>query len=109
MSNDILSSEQADSFSTKRQVYRKLLNGATSLFGGIRVFTYVPTIMTLMASSDSSQYNISTWLLWLVANATISASIYEYNGRRMDRLVIINALNALMCGVTTLVILYYRT
>ena len=89
-------------------LYRRLLNWSTNLFGSIRVFTYVPTIMTLVASADSSQYNLLTWAAWVMANASMTASIYESNGRKLTHLVLVNACNTLMCLVTMAVIWYYR-
>ena len=89
-------------------LYRRLLNWSTNLFGSIRVFTYVPTIMTLVASADSSQYNLLTWAAWVMANASMTASIYESNGRKLTNLVLVNAGNTLMCLVTMAVIWYYR-
>lgn len=89
-------------------LYRRLLNWSTNLFGSIRVFTYVPTIMTLIASADSSQYNLLTWSAWVMANASMTASIYESNGRKLSNLVLVNAGNTLMCLITMAVIYYYR-
>lgn len=89
-------------------VYRRLLNWSTNLFGSIRVFTYVPTIMTLVASADSSQYSLLTWAAWVMANASMTASIYESNGRKLSNLVLVNAGNTLMCLITMSVIYYYR-
>ena len=89
-------------------LYRRILNWSTNLFGSIRVLTYVPTIMTLVASADSSQYNLLTWAAWVMANASMTASIYESNGRKMTNLVLVNAGNTLMCLVTMAVIWYYR-
>ena len=89
-------------------LYRRLLNWSTNLFGGIRVLMYVPTIMMLVASSDSSQYNLMTWTAWVMANATLTASIYENSGRKLTNLVLVNAGNTLMCLVTMAVIWYYR-
>ncbi len=90
-------------------LYRRLLNWSTNLFGSIRVFTYVPTIMTLIASADSSQYNLLTWGAWVMANASMTASIYESNGRKLTNLVLVNAGNTMMCLVTMAVIWYYRS
>jgi hypothetical protein len=64
--------------------------------------------MTLCASADSSQYNLLTWGTWVMANASMTASIYESNGRKMSNLVLVNAGNTLMCLVTMVVIWYYR-
>lgn len=88
--------------------YHRFLKMATNLFGSIRVFTYVPTIMTLIASANSSQYSLWTWGAWVMANATMSASIYESNGRKLDNLVLVNIGNTVMCLATIVFIAYYR-
>lgn len=88
--------------------YQNILKWVTNLFGSIRVFTYVPTILTLLAASDSSSYSLLTWGAWVLANGSMTLSIYEANGRKMDHLVLVNACNALMCLVTMAVILYLR-
>ena len=98
----------AEQLSTSRKKYRHLLTWTTNLFGSLRVFTYVPTILTLWASADSSQYSLLTWGAWVMANASLTASIYEQNGRKFDNLVLVNACNALMCLVTAGVIAYLR-
>lgn len=85
-----------------------MLRWTTNLFGSLRVFTYVPTILTLWASADSSQYSLLTWGAWVVANASLTASIYEQNGRKVDNLVLVNSCNAFMCLVTAAVIFYLR-
>lgn len=89
-------------------MYQKFLKTATNIFGSIRVFTYVPTIMTLVASANSSQYSLWTWIAWLMANATMSASIFENNGRKFDNLVLVNIGNTFMCLLTIAFIAYYR-
>ena len=98
----------ADEVSDSRQKYRRVLRWVTNLFGSLRVFTYVPTIITLWASADSSQYSLLTWGAWVVANASLTASIYEQNGRKIDNLVLVNSCNAFMCLVTVVVIFYLR-
>lgn len=97
-----------DLTSPSRRKYRHVLRWLTNLFGSLRVFTYFPTIITLWASADSSQYSLLTWVAWVMANATLTASIYEQNGRKVDNLVLVNGSNAMMCLATALVICYLR-
>jgi hypothetical protein len=97
-----------EDLSESRRKYRKFLRWTTNLFGSLRVFTYLPTILTLWASADSSQYSLLTWTAWVIANASLTASIYEQNGRKLDNLVLVNACNAMMCLVTVGVIFYLR-
>lgn len=89
-------------------VYRKILRRATNFFGAIRILTYVPTIGTLVASRNSDQYSVATWMLWILSNFTLAMSIYEYNGKKLNSLVLMNLGNTAMCLVTSLVIIYYR-
>ena len=49
-----------------------------------------------------------TWAAWVMANVSMTASIYESNGRKLTHLVLVNACNTLMCLVTMAVIWYYR-
>lgn len=94
--------------SDSRRQYRFALHWMTNLFGSLRVFTYVPTILTLWASADSNQYSLLTWGAWVLANASLTASIYEQNGRKVDNLVLVNGCNTFMCLVTAVVIVYLR-
>lgn len=98
----------AEELTEGRRKYRQILRWTTNLFGSLRVFTYLPTILTLWVSADSSQYSLLTWGAWVVANASLTASIYEQNGRKIDNLVLVNSCNALMCFVTVCVIFYLR-
>lgn len=96
------------SLSDSRRQYRFTLNWVNNAFGSLRVFTYVPTILTLWASADSNQYNLLTWCTWVLANASLTASIYEQNGRKVDNFVIVNICNTFMCSATAAVIFYLR-
>ena len=63
---------------------------------------------TLLASADSRQYSLLTWGAFVLANASMTASIYEQNGHKLDHLVLVNACNTLMCLVTMAVISLYQ-
>lgn len=89
-------------------VYLALLTWAFTLFNSVRVFAYLPTVWAIHVSGDSSQHSLWTWLTWLGANATMAAWLYEQNVRRVNRAVVVNAGNALMCLVTVSVIVVYR-
>jgi len=62
----------------------------------------------IQVSGDSSQYSLWTWCTWLGANATMAAWLYEQNGQRIGRAVIVNFGNATMCAVTVALILAHR-
>lgn len=91
-----------------RANYFKLLALAFTTFNALRLVAYFPTMLTLVQSGQSDQHSILTWLNWMGANATMAAWLYEHNGRRFDRTVLINISNAAMCGITTALIAWYR-
>ncbi len=91
-----------------RPVYLAVLTWAFTLFNSLRVFAYLPTMWAIMASGDSSQHSVWTWCTWLGANVTMAAWLFEQNGHRMERAVIVNVGNAAMCGVTVVLIAAHR-
>jgi hypothetical protein len=78
------------------------------LFSSLRAVSYLPTLWAIHACADSSQYSLLTWCTFVGANASMAAWLYQNNGRRIDRAVLVNAGNALMCLVTCLMIACYR-
>ncbi len=94
--------------SVLRQRYLKALTWAFTLFNSVRALAYLPTIWTIHTSGDSSQHSLWTWIIWLGANATMSAWLFEHNGGRANRAVLVNAGNASMCLLTIVIILRYR-
>jgi hypothetical protein len=91
-----------------REVYLALLTWAFTLFNSVRVFSYLPTLWAIHTSGDSSQHSLVTWLTWLGANVTMALWLYEHNGQRCNRAVMVNAGNAAMCVVTALLIVWHR-
>jgi hypothetical protein len=91
-----------------RGLYLAALTWAFTLFSTIRVLTYLPTIAAIVASGDSSQHSLFTWLSWTGANLTMAAWLYEQSGQKVNRAVGVNIGNALMCLLTTAVILSQR-
>ncbi len=91
-----------------RRSYLAALTWAFTLFNGVRVVTYLPTIAAILAMGDSSQHSLWTWLAWTGANLTMAAWLYEHNGQRANRAVAVNLCNALMCLATTAVIVWQR-
>jgi hypothetical protein len=94
--------------SALRRAYLRLLLMAFSLFNSIRLITYLPTIVAIHAHGDSSQYSLWTWTMWIGANLSMAAWLYETNGRKFDAVVGMNLGNAVMCSATSLAIVYYR-
>ncbi len=94
--------------SAARRAYLAALTWAFTLFSSLRVLSYLPTMAAIVRSGDSSQHSLWTWCLWLGANATMSAWLYETQGRRANRAVLVNACNAAMCLLTATIIVAYR-
>lgn len=91
-----------------RQRYVLLLTWAFTLFNTVRVLAYVPTMATIWQSGSSDQHSLLTWITWLGANATMAAWLYEHDGQRLNRAILVNIGNAAMCGATTLLIAWFR-
>ena len=91
-----------------RPTYLALLTWAFTLFNTLRLVAYLPTMWAICASGDSTQHSLWTWCTWLGANATMAAWLYEQNGQRLSRAVVINIGNAAMCAVTVALIVAYR-
>jgi hypothetical protein len=91
-----------------RRTYLRLLTWTFTLFNSVRVFAYLPTLWAIVASGDSSQHSLWTWATWLGANLTMAAWLYEQNGQRTNRAVIVNGCNAWMCGMVLAVIAWHR-
>jgi hypothetical protein len=88
--------------------YLSVLTWLFTLFNSVRVLAYVPTLLAIFASGDSSQHSLLTWLTWVGANATMAAWLYEHNGRRLNRAILVNFCNSLMCLATSILIVAYR-
>ena len=91
-----------------RAVYQRLLDGAFNVFCATRLLTYLPTFWAIWASADSSQHSFWTWGAWMASNATMSAWLYEKNGRQTDKAVVVTLGNSLMCATACVLILAYR-
>lgn len=100
--------DRAESASRLRASYLRFLAGAFALFSAIRIFAYAPTVWAIMQSADSGQHSLWTWITWTGANVTMAAWLYEQNGQRMNRAIVVNVGNTIMCVVTTIVILWFR-
>lgn len=80
-------------------IYLSVLETAFALFNSARLVAYLPTLWLTWRSGASDQHSLWTWFAWLGANLTMSAWLFERNGRRLDRAVLVNASNALMCAL----------
>lgn len=91
-----------------RHTYLAVLTWAFTLFSSLRAVSYLPTMWAIQASGDSSQHSLWTWGTWLGANLTMAAWLYENNGQRLGRAVVVNLGNATMCAVTVMLIAAHR-
>ncbi|MEO8526329.1 MAG: hypothetical protein ABI460_16505 [Caldimonas sp.] len=91
-----------------RKAYLTALEWGFAAFNSTRVLTYLPTLWAIHRSGDSSQHSIVTWLCWMAANALMAAWLYEHQGRRLNRAIAVNMVNAAMCLVTSTLIVAYR-
>lgn len=91
-----------------RDSYFRVLAIAFTTFNSLRLVAYLPTIWTLVQSGQSDQHSLLTWLNWMGANATMAAWLYEHNGRRFDRTVLVNISNTAMCALTVALIAWLR-
>jgi len=82
---------------TPRGAYLALLGGLFSLFNSARILAYLPTLWAVALSGDSSQHSLWTWATFLGGNATMALWLWEQNGRRCNRAILVSAVNALMC------------
>jgi hypothetical protein len=88
--------------------YLRVLGWAFTLFNSVRVLSYLPTLWAIQVHGDSSQHSLWTWGTWLGANATMALWLYEQNGRAVNRAVMVNAGNAVMCLTTCVLIAAQR-
>ena len=80
-----------------RRLYLALLSWAFTLFSTLRVVAYLPTLLAMVNSGDSNQHSLWTWFLFAGGNASMAAWIFENNGGKACRAVVVNTFNAVMC------------
>ncbi len=88
--------------------YLALLEFAFALFSSTRLLTYLPTLWAIHASGSSDQYSLLTWCAWVGSNLSMAAWLYEHNGRRINKAIVVLCGNAVMCLAACLVIGWYR-
>ncbi len=91
-----------------RARYLQLLAWTFTLFNSVRVLAYLPTMASILASGNSDQHSLLTWLTWMGANATMAVWLWEHNGQRLNRAVLVNIGNCTMCLLTVLLIAVLR-
>lgn len=93
---------------TPRKRQLSLLSGSFAVFNSLRIVAYLPTLLAIQSGGQAEQHSLFTWLTFLGANLTMALWLHEQNGRRMNRAVAVNALNALMCGAIAASIAWLR-
>ena len=88
--------------------YLASLGALFALFNAARVLAYLPTICAVIATGDSSQHSLWTWLTFFGGNATMAVWLWENNGRRCNAAIAASGGNALMCLAITAVIAWTR-
>lgn len=84
------------------------LNWSFAFFSTTRLLAYLPTLWAIHTSGDSSQHSLATWITWLGSNLVMAAWLYEHNGRRAHRAVLVTLGNGVMCGAACVFIACYR-
>ncbi len=86
----------------------KLLTWAFTAFNSVRIVVYLPTLWTIGASGHSDQHSLFTWAIFLGSNATLALWLYEEGGQRINRAVLVNCVNSVMCLAICLLIGWMR-
>ncbi len=94
--------------SVRQSSYLTTLTWAFTLFNSLRTLSYLPTMWAIWESGDSTQHSLWTWFVWVGANLTMAAWLYEQNHQRLNKAVIVNLGNTVMCALTGALILAHR-
>ncbi len=93
---------------TRSRRYISALGLAFTFFSSVRLVSYLPALWAIWSSGESSQHSLWTWGTWFGSNLTMAMWLYEQNGQRLSRAVVVNGVNATMCAVTFALILVFR-
>lgn len=88
--------------------YLRALTWAFMLLTAARLMAYLPTALAIVQIGDSRQHSLWTWLIWVGANTTMAAWLYETNGCRMDKAIGVSIANAVACALMAALIVWYR-
>lgn len=82
-------------------LYLACLSAMFLFWNGVRIFTYVPTILKLMHPSASGRdYSFATWGSWVCSNGFFALYLWEHGGRQLNAMVLLNVGNTCMCLIT---------
>lgn len=79
-----------------------------ALLSTLRILAYLPTLAAIHASGRADQHSILTWVTFLGANIAMAAWLCEQNGFRLNRAILVNLANALMCAAIAGLIAWTR-
>lgn len=85
-----------------------LLGTAFAFFNALRIVAYLPTLAAIQSSGGADQHSLFTWISFLGANATMAMWLFEQNGRRPNRAIVVSASNAVMCAAIAASIVWLR-
>lgn len=88
--------------------YLTALGALFAFFSSARVLAYLPTIWAVVASGDSSQHSLVTWLTFFGGNSTMAVWLWEHNGRRCNAAIAASGGNSLMCLAIIAVVIWTR-
>ena len=91
-----------------RAWYLRGLTWAFMLLTAARLVAYTPTVASIVQSRNSQQHSLWTWLIWVGANLTMAAWLYEHNGQHVDKAIGVSLANATACALTAAVIVWFR-
>ena len=91
-----------------RAWYLRGLTWAFMVLTTARLLAYTPTVLAILQTRDSRQHSLWTWLIWVGANLTMALWMYENNGHQMDKAIGVWLANAVACGATAAVIVWFR-
>ena len=82
-----------------------VLTWAVVLMSSARLIAYLPALQAISASADAAEHSLLTWLVWTGSNASMAMWLYERNARRISIIIALNIGNALLCTLTTVLVI----
>ncbi|HET9956966.1 MAG TPA: hypothetical protein VFQ61_20860 [Polyangiaceae bacterium] len=82
-------------------LYSSALCALFVFWNGVRIFTYVPTILKLLRpEAEARDYSLTTWGSWVCSNGFFALYLWEQSHRQLNAMVLLNTGNTLMCAIT---------
>jgi hypothetical protein len=74
----------------------------------LRIVAYLPTLAAIHSTGRADQHSLLTWVTFLSANLAMALWLFDQNGLRLNRAIIVNIANALMCAAIAVLIAWTR-